>query len=194
MGPKYLRFIFWIAVLIVLFLTYFRAAEKHSPTADLALVNGKIVTVDDRTPQVRALAVEGGLIVAVGDDSDIRPYIGSGTQVIDLEGRLAIPGFIEGHAHFLGLGQSLMRLDLKNAATWSEIVSMVEQEVQRKKPGDWIVGRGWHQDKWQDTPEPNIDGLPLHHELSRVSPDNPVLLTHASGHSCIANARAMQLA
>jgi len=191
---KSVRLLFWLAVLVAMLWLYFGAAEKYSQTADLVLLNGKIFTVDDHVPLAGALAAKDGMIVAIGDDRDIRPYIGSGTEVIDLDGRLAIPGFIEGHAHFLSLGQSLMSLDLRDAATWQDIVAMVKAEVPRKKPGEWIVGRGWHQDKWQSAPQPDIDGLPLHHELSRVSPENPVLLTHASGHSCIANYRAMQLA
>lgn len=191
---KSVRLLFWLAVLIALIWLYFGAAEKRSQVADLVLLNGKIFTVDDHVPLAEALAANDGMIIAIGDDRDIRPYIGSGTEVIDLDGRLAIPGFIEGHAHFLSLGQSLMRLDLRDVATWQDIVAKVEAEVPRKKPGEWIIGRGWHQDKWQSAPQPNVHGLPLHHELSRISPDNPVLLTHASGHSCIANHRAMQLA
>ena len=70
---------------------------------------------------------------------------------------------------------------------------MVAEAVKTAKPGDWIMGRGWHQEKWDRVPEPNVDGMPYHTELSRVSPDNPVMLTHASGHSCLANAKAMEL-
>ncbi|MBM3284802.1 MAG: amidohydrolase, partial [Candidatus Aminicenantes bacterium] len=77
---------------------------------------------------------------------------------------------------------------------WEEIVAMVRTAAEKAEPGQWILGRGWHQEKWDRAPEPNVDGLPFHHDLSRVSPDNPALLTHASGHSCLANARAMELA
>jgi predicted amidohydrolase YtcJ len=71
---------------------------------------------------------------------------------------------------------------------------MVAEAAKSAKPGEWISGRGWHQEKWDRTPEPNVNGLPLHDALSKVSPDNPVVLTHASGHSCLANAKAMTLA
>lgn len=184
----------WLAIIIALTTGFVQCTSRFSEQADLVLLNGKIVTLDDEKPKASALAVKGGIILSVGSNIDVQPFIDSNTRVIDLDGALAIPGFIEGHAHLLGLGQSLMRLDLRSAATWSEIVAMVEQEVSRRQPGEWIIGRGWHQDKWQSAPAPNVDGLPLHRELSRVSPDNPVLLTHASGHSCIANARAMELA
>lgn len=168
-------------------------APKKEP-ADLVLKNGKIATMDAAVPEVEALAVRGSTIVAVGDDGDIAPYIGEATQVIDLEGRLAIPGFIESHGHFTSIGRAKLQLDLTKARSWDEIVAMVEEAAETRSPGEWILGRGWHQEKWDSPPEPNVDGLPLHHALSKVSPDNPVLLTHASGHSSLANAKAMELA
>ncbi len=70
---------------------------------------------------------------------------------------------------------------------------MVAEAAKAAAPGEWINGRGWHQEKWDKTPEPNVNGLPLHDRLSAISPNNPVLLTHASGHSSIANAKAMEL-
>ena len=71
---------------------------------------------------------------------------------------------------------------------------MVEEAVKQVEPGQWIVGRGWHQEKWESPPEPNVDGLPFHDSISQISPENPVLFTHASGHSCFANAKAMEMA
>ena len=169
------------------------SCAKKKP-ADLVLMNGKIVTVDDKNPEVQALAVRGDVIVALGSDKKIKSYISQETQVIDLEGKLAIPGFIDAHGHFTGLGASKMRLDFMHVKNWDEVVTLVKEAVQKAQPGEWILGRGWHQEKWDKTPEPNVDGLPLHHSLSKVSPDNPVLLSHASGHSSFANARAMELA
>ncbi len=80
------------------------------------------------------------------------------------------------------------------AASWDQIVAMVAEAVKKAKPGEWIVGRGWHQEKWTKRPEPNVEGFPTHASLDRVSPDNPVVLTHASGHATFANAKAMALA
>jgi predicted amidohydrolase YtcJ len=157
-------------------------------------MNGKIVTVDDKKPEVQALAVRGDVIVALGNDKKIKSYISQTTQVIDLEGKLAIPGFIDAHGHFTGLGSSKMRLDFMHVKNWDEVVAMVKKAVLKAQPGEWILGRGWHQEKWDEIPEPNVDGLPFHHLLSKISPDNPVLLSHASGHSNFANARAMELA
>jgi predicted amidohydrolase YtcJ len=162
--------------------------------AELVLRNGKIVTLDDGRPEAQALAARDGRIVAIGSDADVEALIGADTRVIDLGGRLAIPGFIEGHAHYTGVGLSTLQLNLMDVANWDEVVSMVAAAVAEAQPGELITGRGWHQEKWDRRPEPSVDGLPYHESLSAVSPDNPVLLTHASGHATFANARAMELA
>jgi hypothetical protein len=164
------------------------------PPADLVLRNGKIVTMDERQPTAQALAIRGDKIVAVGSNEQIAKLIGDKTQVIDLKGQLAIPGFIESHGHFLGLGQSRMMLDLKDAKSWEDIIAQVEAAVKKTPPGQWIVGRGWHQEKWVRKPDPHVDGYPVHTALSKLSPKHPVLLTHASGHANFANAEAMRLA
>ena len=90
--------------------------------ADLVLRNGNIVTVDDANPEAQALAAKDGRIVALGSDSDIEQYIGSNTEVIDLDGLTAIPGLIEGHAHFMGVGNAHLQLNLMDVANWDEIV------------------------------------------------------------------------
>ncbi len=119
--------------------------------------------------------------------SEIDAYIGSDTEVIDLAGQLAIPGFIDSHVHFSGIGTAQLQLKLMEVANWDEVVEMVAAAVAEAEPGELITGRGWHQEKWDRTPEPNVDGLPFHQTLDAVSPDNPVLLTHASGHATYAN-------
>jgi len=166
--------------------------SPQQPPAEFVILNGKIVTLD--TPaEVQALAARGGRIVALGSNADIRRLAGQTTEVIDANGQLVIPGFIEGHGHFTGVGQAQLQLNLRQAASWDEIVAMVADAAKNAKPGQWIYGRGWHQEKWKSVPEPNVEGFPTHESLSRVSPDNPVLLTHASGHASFANAKAMQL-
>jgi len=167
--------------------------EAQSAAADLVLTNGKIVTVDQTLPEAEALAVVGDTIVAVGSSDEMAQYIGPTTQVIDLEGRLAIPGFIEGHGHYMGLGRAKMILDLTTAKSWDEIVAMVAEAAGEAEPGEWITGRGWHQEKWEATPEGSVDGVPTHHTLSEASPENPVYLSHASGHAAFANKEAMRL-
>jgi hypothetical protein len=168
-------------------------AQKPEP-ADLVLWGGKIVTMDKDRPQAEALAARGGRIVALGTSKEIKNYIGDKTEVIDLQGKLAVPGLIDSHLHFMGIGEAKQSLDLTKARSWEEIVSLVGKAAKKAQPGQWIIGHGWHQDKWDKAPEPNIAGLPFHEGLSRVSPDNPVILEHASGHSTLANAKAMELA
>ncbi len=169
-------------------------AVEPEIAADLVLRNGKVVTVDPAVPDGQAIAVLNDTILAVGSDREIGRYIGQETDVIDLAGRLAIPGFIEGHGHFLGIGSAKMQLDFMHVANWDEIVAMVADAASDAPAGALIQGRGWHQEKWDAPPPGNIDGLPTHHTLSAVSPNNPVILRHASGHAAFANAKAMQMA
>ena len=168
--------------------------DRPQRPADLVLRNGRVVTVDPARPEAQAVAIQGDRIAAVGTNEEISRLIGPGTEVIDLAGKLAIPGFVEAHGHFLGLGHAKTILDLTKARSWAGIVALVEAAARKAEPGAWITGRGWHQERWEKTPEPSVDGVPLHHELSRVSPANPVLLGHASGHAAFANAKAMELA
>ncbi len=163
-------------------------------SADLVLVGGNIYTVDQSRPYAEAIAVNAGRIVAVGSDKTVSAYITPETQVIDLKGKFAMPGFIEGHAHFMGLGESMMMLNLHKAKTWDEIVLQVENATRTTPPGEWIIGRGWHQSKWDHVPSPNVDGYPTNFEMNLATPDHPVLLTHASGHMSFANEYAMRLA
>ena len=173
-------------------LLFFGCSSDES--ADLVLTNGKIVTVDPSLPEAEALAVKGDTIVAVGTAEEIADHIGSQTLVVDLNGSLAVPGLIEGHGHFLGVGEAKMILDLTTAKSWEEIVAMVDSAATEAEQGEWITGRGWHQEKWDSIPPGSVEGVPTHHTLSAVSPDNPVLLRHASGHAGFANKAAMDAA
>ena len=167
-----------------------RAAQA---SADLVLRNGRVVTVDDAKPEGQAIAVTAGKVTFVGSNAEIQRYVGTNTQVIDLQGQLAIPGFIEGHGHFLGIGEAKLGLELMPTRSWAEIVAMVGEAAKKARPGQWIVGRGWHQEKWSSVPSPNVEGFPMHASLDAVSPDNPVVLTHASGHASFANGMALKL-
>jgi predicted amidohydrolase YtcJ len=159
--------------------------------ADLVLRNGKVVTLDAAKPQAEAIAITGGKIVAVGTNAQIAREIQPSTKVIDLNGRLAIPGFIEGHGHFMGVGESKLMLNLRDAKNWEQIVAMVAAAAKEAKPGEWIVGRGWHQEKWDARPSPNVNGFPVNTTLNAISPNNPVFLEHASGHAAFVNDAAL---
>lgn len=172
----------------------FSSCTGPDKDTDLILINGTVYTVDEKAPRAQAVAVSGDLVQAVGTNEEISRLATPKTRIIDLKGRALIPGFNEGHAHYKSLGHSLSILPLGEARNWAEIVQMVADAVKQAQPGSWILGRGWHQDKWQPRAEPNVDGYPFHDLLSEASPDNPVYLTHASGHAIIANDLAMKTA
>ncbi len=183
-----------IAHLFTLFaLTIACAPEPENP-ADLVLRGGKVVTVDSSIPDGTAIAVREGRIQFVGSDREVRGFIGRETEVIELDGQLAIPGFIESHAHFMRVGQGKTELNLMGIANWDEAIQMVEFAARDIPVGQLITGRGWHQEKWDKRPADNVEGFPTHQALSAVTPNNPVILTHASGHAAFANAKAMELA
>ncbi len=168
------------------------AAVSEGERADLVLKNGKLLTMDPARPVAAALAVSGDRIVAVGSDAEIDRLRGEGTRVIDLAGKTASPGFVDGHAHFTGIGDARIALDLRGAASWDEVVARVAAAAKKARPGEWILGRGWHQKEWASPPSPNVEGFPLHASLSAATPENPVLLSHASGHAAFANAVALE--
>jgi len=169
-------------------------STTHVAPADLILRNGKVVTMDSTTPEGQAVAITGDRITAVGSDIDIQRYVGPGTEVIDLKGHLAIPGFNESHGHFTGLGQALSELDLMGVPSWQQIVAMVADAAKHASPGAVIRGRGWHQEKWDRSPGRLVKGFQTNDLLNQAAPDNPVILGHASGHALIANDAALKLA
>ncbi|MCB9868233.1 MAG: amidohydrolase [Planctomycetes bacterium] len=171
-----------------------RAEPAGAGPVDLVLLGGRIVTLDPVLGEVEALAAHEGRVVFAGTAVAARARIGPQTRVLSLDGRLVVPGFIEGHGHFIALGDAKQRLDLTSVRSWDEVVDMVAGAASRATPGEWIVGRGWHQEKWDRAPSGAVEGFPTHDSVSAVSPDNPVMLVHASGHATFFNQRAMALA
>jgi len=179
-----------LRVLFILFI--FIGCESNK--ADLIIENGIIYTMDDFNPIAESVAVRSGKIIGVGSNYYIQSFIGNNTKILDLKGATMIPGLIEGHGHFMGLGYAKMRLDLSTVSSYDELVDMVSGAVAEANPGEWILGRGWHQSKWEPVPIPLVKGFQTHDKLSAISPNNPVWLTHASGHAAFGNAKAMELA
>lgn len=175
-------------------LTILISACASGDKADSIYFNGPIYTVDENNPQVEAVAVKGGMIMAIGSATEIMKLHGDATEMVDLKGQTMTPGFIESHAHMMGIGYNKLELDLMYVKTYDELVEKVAEAVEKAQPGDWITGRGWHQDKWIEKPDKLVKGFQTHDQLSAVSPDNPVYLSHASGHASFANAKAMELA
>lgn len=190
----YRRFSHLITYCSLVLIPLFFQSCKTTEQVDMIISNADVYTVDKKLPKAQAIAITDGKIVAIGDTKDIEKLKGSDTELIDAKGAFVMPGFIEGHGHYSGLGYSLINLNFINSKSWEEIVSMVEKRVKEVKPGEWIIGRGWHQEKWDSIPFENIHNYPFHKGLSAISPDNPVVLFHASGHSLYANQSAMEKA
>lgn len=181
-------FLFSIAVFMA------AACSNERESADLVISGGTIYTVNESQPTVEAVAVKNGKVLYAGSEVQARRFVTRKTRVVDLAGRTMTPGFIEGHGHLMGVGYNELELDLIAVKSYEELVERVKNAVAKARPGEWIVGRGWHQDKWDHPPDKIVKGFQTHHLLSAVSPDNPVFLSHASGHAALANAKAMAIA
>jgi predicted amidohydrolase YtcJ len=170
------------------------ACQQRHESADIVFTGGTIYTVDDAQPIVEAVAVKGGKILFAGDEAKARKYVAGKTKVINLHGETMTPGFIDGHAHIMGVGYNELELDLTAVESYEELAELVREAAKKAQPGQWILGRGWHQDKWKHAPKVIVKGFQTHALLSSASPENPVFLWHASGHAAMANAKAMQIA
>ncbi|HVS59713.1 MAG TPA: amidohydrolase, partial [Gemmatimonadaceae bacterium] len=174
--------------------TYFAVAVlapvvlRAQAPADLVLTNGRIYTVDNARPIVSALAVRGGRVLFVGSDAEAKVLASPSTRVIDLHGATVVPGIVDAHAHLLGLGNMLRRVNLAGSMSYQEVIDHVRAWAKDVKPGEWILGRGWDQTRWASKE------FPTHEALSRAFPNNPVVLTRIDGHALLANAKAMELA
>jgi predicted amidohydrolase YtcJ len=158
-------------------------------TAQLVLVNGKIITVDSNDSIVQAVAVDAGKITKAGADEEIKPFIGDGTQVIDLRGRTVTPGLIDAHCHTGGGYPEKYHLDLRPGKVDSiaEIVRLVAKKVEETPKGEWVLGFGWFPAYWSESRRPS------RLDLDPVSPDNPVFLTDMSGWYGWVNSYALKL-
>jgi predicted amidohydrolase YtcJ len=183
-----------IRILTILSLLIVFSCTDKKEAADTIFINGKIYTVNETQPKAEAVAVADGKIISFGENESIIKFQDDHTEVIDLEGKMLMPGFIDSHAHFMGLGYAQINLDLTDISSYEELIEKVRIRAMELEPGEWVIGRGWHQDKWDSISEPIVQGFPTHELLSAASPDNPVYLRHASGHLGLANAKAMEIA
>ena len=180
-----------IKILLIALLVATACTSKKS--ANLVIKGGRIYTVNSSNDVVEGIAVTGDRITFVGSNDEVTEYIDADTEVIELGGKTLTPGLIEGHGHLMGVGYNELNLNLSDVRSYDEMIEQVKRAVAKSEPGEWIVGRGWHQDKWEVKPEILVKGFPVHKALSDVSPDNPVFLRHASGHAAFANSKAMEV-
>lgn len=172
------------------FILFFSAqafAQKNK--VDLLVYNATIYTVDGKFSIANAMAIKNGKIEATGDWKTISTNYAS-DQILDARKNFIYPGFIDAHAHFVGYSQSLQNADLVGSASWDEVVKRVQDFSKKKniQPGEWIIGRGWDQNKWQ------VKQFPSKEKLDALFPNNPVFLTRIDGHAAIANQRALDIA
>lgn len=183
-----------ICLLIALATASFRYIKKgQSTTADKLFINGNIITIDEKNSIVEAIAIKDGKILAVGKTNEINKYKGNGTVLIDLKGKTVVPGFIDGHSHFMGLGRS-KSIDLssppvgtvKNIADMIMVLKAAKKE-RNIKPGEWINARGYDPDQLDEGRHPNKE------DLDAAFPNNPVFLSHMSGHMAVVNSYALKV-
>ncbi len=157
------------------------------PAADLVLVGGPVWTGDEARPSAAGVAIASGRILAVGEEDEIRARVGPGTEVIELAGRFAMPGFIDTHTHFIEGGFRLSAVDLRDADSPEEFARRLSGYVASLEPGEWILGGDWDHERWGGK-------LPDRSWIDAVTPDNPVFVTRLDWHMALANSRAMDLA
>jgi predicted amidohydrolase YtcJ len=158
------------------------------PAASLVLVNGKIWTVNDAQPRAEAVACLGSRIVAVGSNEEIRKWIGTRTQVIDLAGKLTLPGFNDAHVHFYSGGENLASVQLRTAKSEEEFRARIAEFAVKQPAGRWITGGGWDHENW--TPA----RLPTRQLIDDYSAGHPVSVNRLDGHMVLANSLALKMA
>jgi predicted amidohydrolase YtcJ len=165
--------------------------------ADLVLLHGKIWTGEPAgkagsqegfRPLVEAVAIVNGRFLAAGSTAEMRAYVGPTTQIIDLGGRLAVPGFIDSHVHFINGGFQLLQLDLKNAMDEAEFTRRIAEKAKTLPAGRWILGGNWDEQAWPSAK------LPTRWLIDAVTPDHPVFISRYDGHAALANSLALKLA
>ena len=164
------------------------SAAGQTAFADLVITNANVRTMDGKRTTVRSIAVIGRFIIAIGSDADTKSLIGQKTRVIDAKGKLVIPGFNDAHVHFMGTGEQLSSVDLRDAKTPEEFVRRIKEFAAKLPKGRWIQGGQWDHENW--TP----NNLPTAAMIDAVSPDNPVFINRLDGHMALANSLAMKLA
>ena len=175
---------FFICIFFTMFITC-KETPSSSP-ADTIYINGHVVTMDTKDPEVEAFAVSQGKILSIGTSEEIASaYPEAG--VVDLERKTVMPGIIESHGHLLSLGQSFLELNVEGIEAPLQVILKVKEKVEDTPAGEWITGWGWDDGAW-------AKNYPTNEELSAISPENPVYLRGLHGFACWANAKALSVA
>lgn len=179
-----LGFMCRIIFLFVLIATLFSC--KKNQIVDLIVYNAKVYAMSDSDQTATAFAVKDGKFIAVGKDEEILKKYSSKNKM-DVKGMPVYPGFFDAHCHFYEFGKSKLELNLVGIKSYEEILKMVKDEVSHRKKGEWIIGRGWDQNNWEEKTFPTKD------ELDKITPDNPVFLSRIDGHAVLVNQKTLDL-
>jgi predicted amidohydrolase YtcJ len=187
-----MRFVIPILIVAALMLAAYSdrmaSGQKREPEADIVFKNGNIYTGNDDKPKAEAVAAKFGRIVFVGSNAEAKQYEGKGVKVIDLKGATVVPGLVDAHYHFSGVGFREMNLNLEGTTSLEDFLAKVKARVSKAKPGEWVTGRGWIETFWK----PPV--FPTRWDLDKIAPNNPVYLTRADGHGAVANSAALKIA
>ncbi len=181
-------------LLSLLIIGLFGCSQSGSNLSSVTVYSGGTIYTGQGEQRVEAIAVRDGVIVASGSLASVLNQSGESPQQVDLAGQVMLPGLIESHGHLSSFGHSQQILSLSDVDSYQALVEKVADAVSGAEAGQWVVGRGWHQSKWHSLGDNVVKGFQTHHALSAVSPNNPVVLAHASGHAVFANQAAMALA
>lgn len=171
-------------VIVSLCIILFSCSAKEK--VDLLVYNATIYTVDSSFSTTEAMVIKNGTILEAGKTADLETKY-EAREKLDAQGKFIYPGFIDAHAHFVGYGLSLQRVDLTGTNSWDEVIEKVKVFA-AQHPMGWITGRGWDQNDW------SIKTFPSNYQLNELFPDRPVLLTRVDGHAAVANKKALELA
>ena len=175
-----------ITAFIALILTFMNSCNPKTPV-DLIVHNANIYTVDNDFSKAQSFAVKDGKFVAVGDEESItRQY--AAKETIDAQGDAVYPGFMDGHSHFTGYGENLVRwADLKGCRSYDEVIERLKVH-DSLYPAEWLLGRGWDQNLWEVAEFPNNE------KLAEAFPNKNVLLTRVDGHAVLVSKQVLALA
>jgi predicted amidohydrolase YtcJ len=157
-------------------------------SADIALINANVRTMNPRQPVAQAVAMKKNKILKVGTTQEIKKLIGKGTKVINLDGKTVVPGLIDTHIHVADFGRCLLWLDLTSAESIKDLQNLLKEKAKQTPAGKWIIGRGWNENRFK---EKRLLSLK---DLDESAPDNPVILYHEAAMICAANSKALALA
>ena len=157
-------------------------------SADLALINANVNTMNPNQPFAEAVAITKNKIIKVGTNEEIKHLMGKATKVLSLDGKTVVPGLIDTHIHVADFGKCLLWLDLTGAGSIKELQNLLKEKTKKTPIGRWIIGRGWNPNRFKEK------RLPSSGDLKEAAPDNPVILYHESAMICAVNSKALEMA